>query len=158
VILEVYRFENYSRSIFVIDAALLMLLLAGTRASFRLVSEFVLRRRAVGQRCLIYGTGGASLSTIREAFGASVAPKIVGFVEDDPVHRNTRVGGYSVVGDYADLVAIIGRGEVDCVVLNTHLVDVERLQALDAACSDNEVQLLRIQVDLKPVKPMSAAS
>src|SRR5258706_6314110 len=158
VILEVYRFEDYSRSIFVIDAALLMLLLAGTRASFRLVSEFVLRRHSVGQRCVIYGTGGASLSTIREAFGASVVPKIVGFVEDDPVHRNTRVGGYSVIGGYADLIRIIERGEIDCVVLNTHLVNVEHLQKLEAACGDNEIELLRIQVDLKPVKPMSAAS
>ena len=69
VILYLYRFENYSRSVFVIDATVLVLLLAGTRASFRLVGEFVDRRRSEGQRCLIYGTGGASLATIREAFG-----------------------------------------------------------------------------------------
>ena len=38
-ILYIYRFESYSRAVFVIDAALLMLLLAGTRASFRLVAS-----------------------------------------------------------------------------------------------------------------------
>ena len=99
-----------------------------------------------------------SLSTIREAFGAAVVPKIVGFVDDDPLHRNTRVGGYSVLGGYADLIRIVERGEIECVVLNTHLVDVERLQKLEQICEGNEVQLLRIHVDLKPVKPISAAS
>ena len=39
VILYLYRFESYSRAVFVIDAALLMLLLSGSRASFRLVAR-----------------------------------------------------------------------------------------------------------------------
>jgi UDP-GlcNAc:undecaprenyl-phosphate GlcNAc-1-phosphate transferase len=157
-ILFVYRFDNYSRTVFVVDALLLLLLLAGSRASFRLLGEFVLRRRVSGRRCVIYGTGGASLSTIREAFGSHVALKIVGFVEDDPLHRNIRVGGYSVVGDSAHLVSMIRSGTVDCVVLNTHLVDVDRLRELESACRAHDVELLRLSVDLKPVKPISAAS
>jgi UDP-GlcNAc:undecaprenyl-phosphate GlcNAc-1-phosphate transferase len=158
VILFAYRFENYSRAVFVIDAALLMLLLVGSRASFRLVGEFILRRRAVGQRCVVYGVGGATLATIREAFGTSVVPKFIGFVDDDAAKKHTRVGGYSVVGGYADLLAMVQRDAVDCVVLNTHLVDVERLRELERACHDHEIELLRLQVDLKPVKPISAAS
>lgn len=148
-LLYAYRFQNYSRAVFVIYAALLVLLLAGTRASFRLLGEFVLRRRASGQRCVIYGTGGASLATIREAFGEAVALKVVGFVDDDPIHRHTRVGGYSVVGDYGKLLSMIRSQEVDCVVLNTRLVDVERLQTLEAVCGEQQVELLRLQVHLK---------
>src|SRR5205823_5571900 len=68
IIVFVYHFDSYSRAVFVIDAALLMLLLVGTRAQFRLVGEFVARRRTIGQRCVIYGTSGASVATIREAF------------------------------------------------------------------------------------------
>jgi len=154
IILYVYRFESYSRSVFVIDAILLLLLLAGTRGSFRLVGEFVLRRTATGQRCIIYGTNGASLATIREAFG-SAALKIVGFIDDDPIHRNIRVGGYSVVGTYVDLIELVGQGDLDCVVLNTPLVDVERLQELEKRCRDHDVQILRLQVQLKQI---SAAS
>lgn len=153
-ILYAYRFENYSRSVFIIYAALLMLILSGTRASFRLVGEFVNRRRAVGQRCIIYGTAGAPLTTIREAFG-SAALRIVGFVDDDALQRRARVQGYPVVGDIQDLLAIVAAGEVDCVVLNMPLVDAERLQRLENACRDHEVELLRLQVHLKQV---SAAS
>ena len=148
-ILYIYRFESYSRAVFVIDAALLMLLLSGSRASFRLVAEFILRRSAVGRRCVIYGTGGASLGTIREAFGAEVSLKIVGFIDDEPLHRNMRVSGYSVMGDHADLLAMIERGDVDCVVLNTPLLAAENLQALEQSCDAHEIDLLRLQVHLK---------
>jgi UDP-GlcNAc:undecaprenyl-phosphate GlcNAc-1-phosphate transferase len=148
-ILYLYRFESYSRAVFVIDAALLMLLLSGSRASFRLVAEFILRRSAVGRRCVIYGTGGASLGTIREAFGAGVSLKIVGFIDDEPLHRNMRVSGYSVVGNHADLLTMIERGDVDCVVLNTPLLPAEHLQALEQSCDVHEIDLLRLQVHLK---------
>ena len=150
-ILYLYRFESYSRAVFVIDAALLMLLLSGSRASFRLVAEFILRRSSIGQRCVIYGTGGASLGTIREAFGADVSLKIVGFIDDDPLHRRMRVSGYSVLGDHAQLMGLIERREVDCVVLNTPVVSVERLQELERQCGAQEIDLLRLHVHLKPL-------
>ncbi len=150
-ILYLYRFESYSRAVFVIDAALLMLLLSGTRASFRLVGEFILRRSTFGERCVIYGTNGASLGTIREAFGASVSLKVVGFIDDDPMHRHMRVGGYSVLGDHARLLEMIGRGEIDCVVLNTPIVSVELLQELERRCGAQEIDLLRLHVHLKPL-------
>jgi UDP-GlcNAc:undecaprenyl-phosphate GlcNAc-1-phosphate transferase len=155
VILYLYRFESYSRSVFVIDGVVLFLLLAGSRASFRLVGEFVLRRSASGPRVVIYGTGGASLATIREAFGADVPLKIVGYVEDDPTHLNVRVGGYSVIGGLAELLTLIQSGEVDCVLINTHLIDAERLQTVEAHCRGSEVEVLRLHLHLKR---LSAAS
>jgi len=155
IILYIYRFESYSRTVFVIDAVLLMLLLAGTRASFRLVAEFIARRRTGGQRCVVYGTGGASLGTIREAFDSRRSLQIVGFIDDDPLHHRTRVGGYPVVGDFNVLLSMIAKEQVDCVVVNTTLVDVERLQALEAASRLTDVELLRLHVNLKP---LSAAS
>jgi UDP-GlcNAc:undecaprenyl-phosphate/decaprenyl-phosphate GlcNAc-1-phosphate transferase len=148
-ILYLFRFEGYSRAVFVIDAALLMLILSASRASFRLVAEFILRRSTGGRRCLIYGTGGASLGTIREAFGAEVSLKIVGFIDDEPLHRSMRMSGYSVVGNHTDLLLMIDRGEVDCVVLNTPILSVERLQELERVCDAHDIELLRLQVHLK---------
>lgn len=149
VIVFVYHFESYSRAVFVIYAALLMLLLSGSRASFRLVGEFAQRRRVAGQRCIIYGTSGASVATIREAFDQQPL-KIVGFVDDDPAQVNARVAGYSVIGDFGRLLAMIDRGEVDCVVVNTRVADVGRLQKLEASCRAHDVDLVRIQLNLKP--------
>jgi UDP-GlcNAc:undecaprenyl-phosphate/decaprenyl-phosphate GlcNAc-1-phosphate transferase len=148
----IYHFASYSREVFVIYAALIMLLLVGTRASFRVVGEFILRHDSAGERCVIYGTGGATLSTIREAFG-EVRLKIIGFIDDDPVHRNTRVSGYSVLGDYFHLVAMIERHEIDCVAVNTHLVAVERLQELERRCAAHEVDLLSLRLHLTRLSP-----
>jgi UDP-GlcNAc:undecaprenyl-phosphate GlcNAc-1-phosphate transferase len=147
-ILYVYRFQSYSRAVFVIYAALLMLLLAGTRASFRLVGEFVLRRRAMGQRCVIYGMDGMSLATIREAFGAETILKVIGFIDDDPLQHRTRVGGFSVLGNRDRLQELITHGDVDCVVVNTPLSD-DRLRDLDAFCREHEVELVKPQLNLR---------
>jgi FlaA1/EpsC-like NDP-sugar epimerase len=154
-ILYAYRFESYSRSVFVIYAALLLLMLAASRASFRLVSEFVNRRQEAGRRCIIYGTAGAALTTIREAFGVATPLRIVGFIDDDPLQRSIRVQGHAVVGGVQELLSLIAGGELDCVVLNLPIVDAERLQRLEAACRDHEVELLRLHVNLERV---SAAS
>jgi FlaA1/EpsC-like NDP-sugar epimerase len=133
-----------------------MLLLSGSRASFRLVGEFVERRRVVGQRCVIYGTGGAALSTIRAAFGASTALRILGFVDDDPQQHNMRVQGYPVVGDYRALVSMVDAGEIDCVVLNAPVLDAERLEQLESACRVRQVSLLKLQINLKPLTPATS--
>ncbi|MGE5243994.1 MAG: hypothetical protein ACM3SQ_07180 [Betaproteobacteria bacterium] len=154
VILYAYRFASYSRSVFVIYAVVLMLLLAGTRASFRLIGEFVHRRQSAGHRCVIYGTGGASLATIHEAF-RDVPLKIVGFVDDNPVNRHTRVGGYSVIGGFDALMELVLSGDVDSVVVNTPLLDLARLQQMETACRQAEVDLLRLHVDLKPLTAVS---
>jgi FlaA1/EpsC-like NDP-sugar epimerase len=149
VILFAYHFENYSRAVFVIYAALLVLLLAGSRASFRLVGEFAHRRNVSGDRCVIYGASGASVATIREAFDEQPL-KIVGFIDDDPMQANRRVAGYSVIGDFGRLLSLIETREVDCVVINTRVADVERLQKLEASCRVHDVDLVKIQLNLKP--------
>jgi UDP-GlcNAc:undecaprenyl-phosphate/decaprenyl-phosphate GlcNAc-1-phosphate transferase len=154
-LLEIYRFESYSRAVFAIDGAILLLLLAGSRASFRLIGEFVLRRTARGRRCAIYGVGGASLATIREAFGDGVQLKITGFIDDDPQRRNVRIGGYPVLGGHAQLTDLIQRHAVDCVVLNTNIISIDLLQDLQRVCADHDVELLRLHV---LVKRLSAAS
>jgi UDP-GlcNAc:undecaprenyl-phosphate GlcNAc-1-phosphate transferase len=148
-LLYLYRFESYSRSVFVIYAVLMLGALCTSRASFRLLSEFVQRRRAVGNRCVIYGTGSASLATIREAFG-DLPLRIVGFVDDDPRQRSLRVSGYIVLGGFEKLLDIVTKGEVDSVVLNTRIIDVDRLTALERTCQEHDVELLRLQVNIKP--------
>lgn len=148
VIVFAYHFVNYSRAVFVIDGTLLMLLLAGTRASFRLVGEFT-NRHSVGQRCVIYGTSGSSISTIREAFNDQPL-KIIGFVDDDPTQVDSRIEGYSVVGNFGHLVAMIEADEVDCVVVNSRVADVERLQTLEVTCRAHHVELVKIHLDIKP--------
>ena len=148
-IVYLYRFENYSRSIFVIYSALLVLGLGGTRASFRLISEFAQRRRHEGRRLVIYGVGDGAATAVRELRDRSRdGYRMLGFVDDDPNMARTRIQGYPVLGDFASLVSLITNGAVDTVVICAPLVDVARLDQLTALCSEHDVALARLHFQL----------
>lgn len=155
VLLFTYHFDDYSRSVFVVYAALLLLLLAGSRASFRLVGEFVERRQSGGRRCVIYGTRGAGVATIREAFDPQPL-KIVGFVDDDPMQMDGRVHGYAVLGDSRHLLEMIRGHKVDCVVVNTRIADDQRLRELDAECQAHSIDFVKIQLNVEPIHSASS--
>ena len=105
----------------------------------------------IGDRCVVYGTGGASLGTIREALGDQLPLRVLGFIDDDVRQQGVQFSGYSVLGDLDALLGMIQRKEVDCIVLNTHIIDVDRLVRIENACRDGAVDLLRLQVNVKPI-------
>ena len=148
-VVYLYRFENYSRGVFVIYGALLLLLLGGSRASFRLISEFAQRRRHEGQRLIIYGAGDGAATAVRELLArAPENYRLLGFVDDDPNLARRRVQGYPVLGDYTSLVSLITNGAVDSVVISTALIDVSRLEELQVLCGANQVSLARVHFKL----------
>jgi UDP-GlcNAc:undecaprenyl-phosphate GlcNAc-1-phosphate transferase len=149
LIVYLYRFENYSRGVFVIYGALLLLLLGGSRASFRLISEFAQRRRHAGRRLVIYGAGDGAATTVRELLSHSREDyRMLGFVDDDPKMARTRIQGYPVLGDYASLVSLVSNGAVDSVVITASLMDVARLDELQALCGEHQVSLARVHITL----------
>jgi hypothetical protein len=50
---------------------------------------------------------------------------------------------------------MVEHGEVDCIVINTPVMDAGRLRLLTSMCRDHEVELLRLHLHLKR---LSAAS
>ena len=99
-----YRFERYSRGVFVIYAALLLLLLLASRASFRLIAEFIQRRQHTGERLVIYGSGAGGAAAVRELVGQAGQPvRMIGFIDDDQDKQRVRCHGYHVLGPYTKL-------------------------------------------------------
>jgi UDP-GlcNAc:undecaprenyl-phosphate GlcNAc-1-phosphate transferase len=156
VLVLTYRFENYSRGVFVIYAALMLLALVGTRASFRLISEFASRRRPGGRRLVIYGAGAGGAAAVRELL--SVEPgrfRMLGFIDDDPTMTRARMQGYPVLGGYRSLEGLVQDSGVDTVIVSTHLIDVERLEALKQLCADHNVTLARLHYKLDELVAVS---
>jgi len=142
-VVYLYRFENYSRGVFVIYAALLMLLLSGSRASFRLMGEFA-RRRRTGTRLVIYGAGAAGSLLVREMLtDEGEQYRMVGFIDDDPATHSLRLQGYSVLGGESRLHELIRTGAVDVVVIGSRHLNRDRLNRVEAACREKDVRLLR---------------
>jgi UDP-GlcNAc:undecaprenyl-phosphate GlcNAc-1-phosphate transferase len=156
VIVYLYRFEDYSRGVFVIYAALLMLMLSGSRASFRLFSEFTHRRRPGGRRLVIYGSGDSAANAVRTMLEADSARwRMLGFIDDDPMMARVRMQGYPVLGGHAVLMKLVADGEVDSVVITTPLIDVERLERLRRLCAERNVSLARLHVELSHLVAVS---
>ncbi len=142
-----YRFENYSRGVFVIYAALLMLLLCGSRASFRLIGEYA-RRRRPGLRLAIYGAGEAGSLVLRELLAHPLEQfSMIGFIDDDPGGQS-RLQGYPVLGGERKLLELIAGGLVDVVVIGSVNFDPERRARLERACGEKSIRLLRFSFRL----------
>ncbi|HUR35328.1 MAG TPA: hypothetical protein VM032_16100 [Vicinamibacterales bacterium] len=143
-----YRFESYSRGVFVIYAALLLLLLAGSRASFRLISEFAQRRNQRGLRVVIYGAGDIAASAVRDMLSRRHgAYRMLGFIVEDPAMERAQMQGYPVLGGFQALTQMVEDGRVDLIVI-TQLIDVERLELLRERCAERRVSLERLHFEL----------
>jgi FlaA1/EpsC-like NDP-sugar epimerase len=126
-----------------------MLLHTGSRASFRLISEFVRRRRDSGQRLLVYGAGEAGSMALRELMGHTVSRyRMLGFIDDDEAKRGTRVQGYPVLSTYSGLVPLIERGAVDRIVISTHAIPSSRVRELERLCAARGVALSRLTLQI----------
>lgn len=149
LILYLYRFENYSRGVFVIYAAIVLLLVGASRASFRLISEFAHRRRQTGQRVVIYGAGAGAEVVVRELLGRTgEGYRMVGFIDDDPTMARTRMQGYPVLGDCRSLESLVSNDAVDMVIVANNLMAADRLEGLRGLCEAHGVTLARLNVSL----------
>ena len=155
-ILYMNRFENYSRGVFIIYSALLMLFMTASRASFRLMSEYARRRRKDGPRLVIYGAGERGLLAVRELLNDRVEHyRLLGFVDDDPNTHRTSLQGYAVLSGYDGLVSLIRGDAVDAIVISARLIDAARLRELERLCVEHHVRLARLDVDLTPLVAVS---
>ena len=111
------------RSVPFIEAMLAVLALAGLRFSARLYYEekgiLQSRRRGErGRRVIVAGAGDAGVLVAREMLrhgGAGRWP--VGFVDDDPSKRRTKVAGLPVLGTIDELAAVADRVDADEVLI-----------------------------------------
>jgi UDP-GlcNAc:undecaprenyl-phosphate GlcNAc-1-phosphate transferase len=150
ITLYMFRFESYSRTVFIIYGIVVVLMIMGSRASFRVISEALQRRRQSGRRVVIYGAGDGGAMAVRELLNdPDLAVRIVGFIDDDPRKRRARVRGYPVLGPYDTLAQLVTSSSVDAVVLSTRHIDTAKLRELETLCTQQSVHLSRLLVSLE---------
>jgi UDP-GlcNAc:undecaprenyl-phosphate/decaprenyl-phosphate GlcNAc-1-phosphate transferase len=148
-IVLVYHFFAFSRTVFAIYAVLLLIAVTVSRASFRIVGEFVQRRRRSGRRVVIYGAGDGGGLVIRELLSQDADNQLVGFIDDDPRKAGIRVMGYSVLGGYSALAVLVNSSSIDSIVVSARTMPAERLNNLTTLCSERGVKLSRLRIGLE---------
>ena len=122
-----------------------------SRASLRLVDEFMQRQRRTGRRVVIYGAGDAAGLVAREILASGTDARIAGFIDDDPRKAGLRVMGYPVLGGYSALTVLIQAASIDAVVISASRMSPERLNNIEVLCGQHGVALSRLRVSLEPI-------
>ena len=144
-----FQFFAYSRTVFAIYGVLVLIAVTLSRASFRLVAEFLQRQKRSGTRVVIYGAGDGGGLVIRELLNQDAGNRLVGFIDDDPRKAGIRVMGYPVLGGYSALNVLVNSSSVESIVISARTMPPERLHNLTALCSERGVRLSRLRVGLE---------
>ncbi|MBW2579408.1 MAG: glycosyl transferase [Deltaproteobacteria bacterium] len=151
IILFVYRFQGYSRTVLVIYWGICLFFLGGSRLSFRMISEAI-RRNSVahGQRVLIYGAGDKGEFALREILNnQNLGLTPVGFIDDDVRKRRRRIQGYKVLGGRDDLAKMVRKYNVSEVIVATDKIRAENLEATCIVCEDMGVAVRNLELSIK---------
>lgn len=155
LLVYLYRFEGYSRGVFIIDGMLLALVIPGARLSFRLIDDAAGRRRQSGKATLVYGAGDAGallVAELRNNPGHGLHP--VAFADDDASKWGKRLLRLRIVGGIDDVERTIAREGIEVVVLSTAKVEPSRAEALAAICHASGTRLLHLRLALQESAPL----
>jgi UDP-GlcNAc:undecaprenyl-phosphate GlcNAc-1-phosphate transferase len=167
IVLFKFRFQGFSRAVFVIDALVMLMLLTGSRVAFRFFRQVLPTTHAGnGRRVLIYGAGDAGELLLRELLNnreLSYAP--VGFMDDDPKKRGKVIHGLRVFGGNGLLGQLINEHQIEQLLISTPRINEERLAEIARECEAHNIELKRMSIKIEniedhllPALPRSAAS
>jgi FlaA1/EpsC-like NDP-sugar epimerase len=109
-----YGTDDYPRSIFLIDSALLLILMGAFRLSPRVYREFARPRGR--RRLVIVGAGDTGERMLRQ-LQDDATYEIVAFVDDDHGKIGQRMHGVPVLGGMRDLPRVVAESKPDEVML-----------------------------------------
>lgn len=153
IVLFKFRFQGFSRTIFVIDALVMLMLLAGSRVAFRFFRQVLPAANGEkSQRCLIYGAGDAGELLLRELLNnreLSYAP--VGFIDDDPKKQGKVIHGFRVFGGNGMLGKIVGDQKIEQLLISTPRLSEERLAEISRECEARNIGLKRMSIRIESI-------
>jgi UDP-GlcNAc:undecaprenyl-phosphate/decaprenyl-phosphate GlcNAc-1-phosphate transferase len=145
-----YRFEGFSRVVFIIDGLLLMVAIVATRASFRSMSLVAASRSKRSRRVLVYGAGAFGKLIVREMrANPHWRMNPVAFIDDDPMKAHRWIMGVPVRGTLDQLEATMRRYRVDEVILSSPAINGTIEYTIRDVCSSLERPVRRLHMSIQ---------
>ncbi len=149
----IYRTENFSRSVLVMDALILLVALSVSRMAFRFFRQMLPTPQVSGgQRILIFGAGDGGELALREL---NRNPQLnytpIGFVDDDPMKKGKVIHGLKVFGGNGTLPEICREHEIQGVLLACQNIKDERLHEIKRECDRIDVDIKRAIFKIEPL-------
>jgi len=152
-VLLLYRFQYFSRAVFVLDALLLLLAVIGSRMAFRLIRYAIpAASTSPGRNVLIYGAGDGGEMVLRELQNnPGWEYKPVGFIDDDPLKKGKVVHGLTVFDGNGSLGELCRKKNVVEILISARDIGPERLKSLREASREAGIELKRAHITIEPV-------
>jgi UDP-GlcNAc:undecaprenyl-phosphate GlcNAc-1-phosphate transferase len=145
-----YRFEGFSRAVFVLDALLLSVAIVSTRASFRSMNLVAATRSKHSRRVLVYGAGAFGQTLVREMRANALwNMNPVAFIDDDPTKTHRWIMGVQVRGTVEELEGTMRRYSADEVILSSPSIDGEVEQRIRDLCTRLSRPVRRLYMDIR---------
>ena len=145
-----YRFQGFSRAVFVLDALLLGVAIVATRASFRAMNLVAATRNKRSRRVLVYGAGAFGQTLVREMRANphwNMNP--VAFIDDDPMKTRSWIGGVPVRGALDKLEETMKKWSVDEVVLSSPRINGNVEHRIREVCAELERPVRRLHMEIR---------
>jgi UDP-GlcNAc:undecaprenyl-phosphate GlcNAc-1-phosphate transferase len=135
ILLFIYRFQSFSRAVFVIYWVLMLIMVSMSRLSFRLLDEGIKKGNRKGTPTLIYGAGVGGQMAVREIeTNRDLGLLLVGFIDDNSRIHNRKVRGYPVLGGQGDLEKIIEKHNIMKIIVSFRKKGAEKRKEIKALC------------------------
>jgi len=146
VMVIAFRFEGFSRMIFVLDAMVLLILMSAVRIAFRIFREqLFVSFEGQGRRVLIFGAGDAGDAFLREVRkNRSLNYRPVGFIDDDPSKQGRRMQGVPVIGFRSDIPRLVEAKNIDEIILAIPSADRKTKDDIEAICRESGAEYHQI--------------
>ncbi|UCB57015.1 MAG: hypothetical protein JSV30_07405 [Candidatus Omnitrophota bacterium] len=140
-----FRFQEYSRVVFIIDWILMLFLAAGTRVLIRVLRESFISLHPGQKKVLIFGAGDAGEMVLREIrHNKALNYHAVGFLDDNPKKVGRRIHGVSVLGTREKLPRLVKDRGIEEVIIAVPSEKKEALESIFEVCRSCGVKYRRM--------------
>ena len=144
-----YRFEGFSRVVFIMDALLLTVAIVATRASFRSMSMVAASRSKRSRRVLVYGAGSFGQLIVREIrANPQWRMNPVAFIDDDPAKAHRWIMGVPVRGALDELQETLRKYKVEEVILSSPSINGSIERTIRDVCATHDCRVRRLNMSI----------
>jgi UDP-GlcNAc:undecaprenyl-phosphate GlcNAc-1-phosphate transferase len=150
-VLLLYRFQNFSRAVFILDGFILLSAIVSSRLAFRVFREMLpLPFSTEGRRVLIYGAGDGGEMVLRELRNNSdLKLQPIAFIDDDPMKKGKIISGLQVYDANGTLADLCRDKDISEILVSSKKITRERLSDLRDLCRDANISLMRAQIKIE---------
>jgi UDP-GlcNAc:undecaprenyl-phosphate/decaprenyl-phosphate GlcNAc-1-phosphate transferase len=143
-----FRTQEYSRAVFLIDYTLTLLMIGGTRVFIRVFREYFSTVADENEKVplLIVGAGDGGELLLREIKNNTrINYKPMGFIDDDIKKKNMIIHGLKVLGTRNDITSIVKEKGIRKVVISILSIDDDEVQSIYKTCKELNIECKRIR-------------